>query len=292
MDLSGAYTAIATPFTDDGLDEEGLRENIRFQIAEGMDGLVPVGTTGESPTLTPEEHERVIDITVEEAKKAGKKVIAGAGSNSTAEAIRYSQHAKDIGADAALVIVPYYNKPTQEGLYQHFKTVAEEADIPIVIYNVPSRTSRNIDADTVLRLAEIDNIVAIKEAGCNMDQIAQILKDAPKDFYMLSGEDSWTYPIMAMGGHGVISVASNLVPKMVSEMVHKALDGDLPGARDIHYKLFDLYKAIFVETNPGPVKAALAMMSMPAGKLRLPLVEPSEESKEKIRDVLRELHIP
>jgi 4-hydroxy-tetrahydrodipicolinate synthase len=291
MDLSGAYTAIVTPFKAGALDEEGLRQNIRFQIAEGIDGLVPVGTTGESPTLTPEEHERVIDITVEEAKKAGKKVIAGAGSNSTAEAIHYTQHAKDIGADAALVIVPYYNKPSQEGIYQHFKAVAEAVDIPIVVYNVPSRTGKNVDADTVLRLAEIENIAAIKEAGCDMDQICKILRDAPDDFYMLSGEDSWTFPMMALGAHGAISVASNIAPRMVSDMIHKALDGDFAGARDLNYKLFDLCKVIFVETNPTPVKTAFEMLGRPAGKPRLPLVEPTEASKAKIRKVLEELKL-
>ena len=291
MDFSGAYTAIVTPFKDGKLDEEGLRSNIRFQIAEGIDGLVPVGTTGESPTLTPEEHERVIDITVEEAKKAGKKVIAGAGSNSTAEAIRYTHHAKEIGADAALVIVPYYNKPTQEGLYQHFKAVAEAVDIPIVIYNVPSRTGRNIDADTVLRLAKIDNIVAIKEAGCDMDQIMKILRDAPEGFQMLSGEDSWTFAMMALGAHGTVSVASNIAPKMVSDMVHMALNGDWKGAKKLHYKLLDLSKVIFVETNPSPVKAAFDMLGRPAGTPRLPLVEPTEASKAKIRKVLESLEL-
>jgi 4-hydroxy-tetrahydrodipicolinate synthase len=291
MDLSGAYTAIVTPFKDGELDEEGLRSNIQEQIANGIDGLVPVGTTGESPTLTPEEHEKVIDITVEEAKKARKKVIAGAGSNSTAEAIRYTKHAKDIGADAALVIVPYYNKPTQEGIYQHFKAVAEAVDIPIVVYNVPSRTGKNVDADTVIRLAQIPNIVAIKEAGCDMEQIMRILRDAPEGFQMLSGEDSWTYAMMALGAHGAISVASNIAPKMVSDMIHNALDGNWEEAKKLHYKLLDLSKVIFVETNPTPVKAAFDMLGKPAGSPRLPLVEPSDESKSKIKKVLEELEL-
>jgi 4-hydroxy-tetrahydrodipicolinate synthase len=290
MDLSGAFTAIATPFKDGKLDEDGLRRNVQFQIDQGIDGLLPVGTTGESPTLSREEHEKVIDITIEEAK--GKvKVIAGACSNSTQESIQYAEHAREMGADAALVIVPYYNKPTQEGLYQHFKAIAEAVDIPQVVYNVPSRTVRNIDANTMLRLTKFDNIVAIKEAGCDMDQIANILKGAPDDFKVLSGEDSWTYAMMAMGGHGVISVASNLAPKMVTDMVHHALDGNFAEARDLHYKLFDFFKVIFIETNPSPVKYGLELMGMPSGKTRLPLVEPRDASKAKIKEVMQDLEL-
>jgi 4-hydroxy-tetrahydrodipicolinate synthase len=287
MDLSGAYTALVTPFDENGeLDEEGLRNNIRFQIAEGIDGLVPVGTTGESPTLTPEEHEQVIDITVEEAK--GKaKVIAGACSNNTKESIRYAQHAKEVGADAALVIVPYYNKPTQEGVYQHFKAIAEAVDIPLVLYNVPSRTGRNMEAETTIKLSKIKNIVAVKEASCNLEQIMKILRDAPDDFIVTSGEDSWTYAMMSLGGHGCISVSSNIAPKGISDMVHSFFDVDIEKAKQLHYKYLDLNKAIFVETNPGPIKAAMEMMGMPSGKPRLPLVEPTASSKDQIKTVLQ-----
>jgi 4-hydroxy-tetrahydrodipicolinate synthase len=291
MDLSGAYTALVTPFSkNDELDEGGFRRNIAFQIKEGIDGLVPVGTTGESPTLTPEEHERVVDIAVEAAK--GKvKVIAGAGSNNTKEAVRYTRHAEEAGADAALLISPYYNKPTQEGLYQHFKKVAEEVNIPIILYNVPSRTGRNIDAETTLRLSKIDNIVGIKEASCNLEQIMAIIQNKPEDFTVLSGEDSWTYAMMALGCSGVISVASNVAPALVVEMVHKSLERDFEASRELHYKLCGLFKVIFVETNPSPIKAAMEMMGMAAGKPRLPLVPVSEENKAKIRKVLAELDL-
>ena len=289
MDLSGAYTAIVTPFNEDGsLDEDGLRKNIRFQIAEGIDGLVPVGTTGESPTLSPEEHEQVIDITVGEAK--GKaKVIAGAGSNNTKEAIRYTKHAKEAGADAALLISPYYNKPTQEGLYQHYKAIAEAVEIPQIVYNVPSRTGRNVEAETTLRLSKLKNVVGVKEASCNLEQIMRILREVPEDFIVLSGEDSWTYPILSLGGHGAISVSSNVAPKGLVEMIHQYFDGHIEESKQLHYKYFDLNKVIFVETNPGPIKVAMGMMGMPAGKPRLPLVEPSGESKAKIRKVLTQL---
>lgn len=291
MDFCGTYTAIVTPFDSEGnLDEEGLRKNIRFQISEGITGIVPVGTTGESPTLTPEEHEQVIDIAVEEAK--GKvKVIAGSGSNNTKEAIRYTAHAKEAGADAALLISPYYNKPTQEGLYQHYKQIAESVDIPQIIYNVPSRTGKNVDAETVIRLTKFKNIVGVKEAGCDLEQIMRILRDVPDDFNVLSGEDSWTYSMLALGGHGVISVASNLVPKGVSDMVSLFLKGDIEGSKQLHYKYLDLFDVIFVETNPTPVKSAMNMLGMAAGSTRLPLVEPLAQSKEKIERVLRELKL-
>lgn len=291
MDFSGAYTAIVTPFDkSDNLDEEGLRNNIQFQIKEGIDGIVPVGTTGESPTLSPEEHERVIDIAVEAAK--GKvKVVAGAGSNSTKEAIHYTKYAKEAGADAVLLVSPYYNKPTPEGMYQHFKTIAETVDIPQILYNVPGRTGKNLDADTTLKLSKIKNIVGIKEASCDLEQIMRIIKSAPPGFIVLSGEDSWTYPMMVLGARGVISVASNIAPNMVSDMVHQLLAGKHNSSRILHYKLYDLFKVIFVESNPAPIKAAMEMMGMPAGKPRLPLVEPTDASKEKIRKVMQELKL-
>ncbi len=291
MDFSGAYTAIVTPFGEDGsLDEDGLRNNIKFQIAEGIDGLVPVGTTGESPTLSPEEHERVVDITVEEAEGEAK-VIAGAGSNNTKEAIRYTKHAKEAGADAVLLISPYYNKPTQEGLYQHYRRIAEAVDIPQIVYNVPSRTGRNVEAETTLRLSKLKNVAGVKEASCDLEQIMRILRDAPEDFVVLSGEDSWTYPILSLGGHGAISVSSNVIPKGLRKMIHNHFDGHIEESKQLHYKYLDLNKVIFVETNPGPIKAAMEMMGMPSGKPRLPLVEPGRESKDRIGEVLQNLNL-
>lgn len=291
MDFSGAYTAIVTPFNADGsIDEEGLIKNIKFQIKEGIDGIIPVGTTGESPTVTEKEHEHIIDIAVEAAK--GKiKVIPGTGSNSTTEAIHYTKYAKDAGADAALIVSPYYNKPTPEGMYQHFKAIAEAVDIPQILYNVPGRTGKNIDAETTLRLSKVKNIVGIKEASCDLEQIMKILKDAPKEFTVLSGEDSWTFAMMCLGAKGVISVASNVAPRAYSDMVHAYLEGNMNKARELHYKYYDLSKVIFCETSPGPIKAAMEMMGMPSGKPRLPLVEPMPASKEKVRKVLQELKL-
>ena len=288
-DFSGAYTALVTPFDEDNnVDEEGLKKNIKFQIKEGIEGLVPVGTTGESPTLTPEEHELVINITVEEAK--GKAtVIAGTGSNNTLEAIHYTKFAEEAGADAALIITPYYNKPTQEGLYQHYKKIAEETKIPIVIYNVPSRTGKNIDASTIIRLTEFEDIIGVKEASCNLDQIMAIIRDMPEDFIVLSGEDSWTYSMLGLGAEGTISVASNVAPGPVTEMVHKYLEGNIEASRKLHYKYLELFKVIFVETNPTPIKEAMAMMGFAAGNPRLPLVSVSEDSKIKIEKVLVDL---
>ncbi|MBN2518293.1 MAG: 4-hydroxy-tetrahydrodipicolinate synthase [Candidatus Altiarchaeota archaeon] len=289
LDFSGAYTALVTPFDEaNSIDEKGLVKNIKFQLDRGIDGLVPVGTTGESPTLTPEEHELLIEITVKHAK--GKaRVIAGTGSNNTQEAVHYTKFAEEAGADAALVITPYYNKPTQEGLYQHYKKLSEEVDIPIIIYNVPSRTGRNIDAATVLKLAEFDNIVGVKEASCNMDQIMEIIRKAPEGFTMLSGEDSWTYAMLCLGAHGVISVASNVAPDAVAEMTHKYLEGNVDASRNIHYKYLDLFGVIFIETNPSPIKEAMNMMGLAAGKPRLPLVQINEKSKIQLEKVLLDL---
>ncbi len=291
MDFSGAYTAIITPFDENGdIDEAGFKENIKFQIKEGIDGIIPVGTTGESPTVTEKEHEHIIDMAVEAAK--GKiKVIAGTGSNSTDEAVHYTRYAKEAGVDAVLLVSPYYNKPTPEGMYQHFKTIAEAVDIPQILYNVPGRTGKNVDAETTLRLSKVKNIIGIKEASCDLEQIMKILKHAPPEFTVLSGEDSWTFAMMCLGAKGVISVASNVAPGMVSEMVHRYMDDEVAEAKKLHYKLYDLFKVIFVESNPGPIKAAMEMMKMPAGKPRLPLVEPTDANKEKIRKVLQELKL-
>ncbi len=280
-----------TPFDRQGnLDEEGLRRLVRFQIEEGIDGLVPVGTTGECATLSYEEHERVIEIVVEEAK-GRVPVIAGTGSNSTREALMLTQFAKEVKADAALLVVPYYNRPPQEGMYRHFKEVAEKVDLPQILYNVPSRTGVNLLPQTVARLAEVRNIVGIKEAS-TVDQVSEIIElTRGKDFVVFSGNDNQTLPILALGGVGVISVASNVAPKLVAEMVRAFRRGDLEGARELHYRLSPLFKALFLETNPAPVKAALEMMDLPAGAPRLPLTEVSQQTREVLRKVLIDLRI-
>jgi 4-hydroxy-tetrahydrodipicolinate synthase len=284
--FEGAYTALVTPFDRQGnLDEEGLRRLVRFQIEEGIDGLVPVGTTGECATLSYEEHERVIEIVVEEAK-GRVPVIAGTGSNSTREALMLTRFAKEAKADAALLVVPYYNRPTQEGMYRHFKELAEKVDLPQILYNIPSRTGVNLLPQTVARLAEVKNIVGIKEAS-TVDQVSEIIElTRGKDFVVFSGNDNQTLPILSLGGVGVISVASNVAPKLVAEMVRAFRRGDLEGARELHYRLSPLFKALFLETNPAPVKAALEMMSLPAGAPRLPLVEVSQQTQETLRKVL------
>ena len=290
MMFQGAYTAMVTPFDRDGkLDEEGLRANVKFQIERGIHGLVPVGTTGECATLSYDEHNRVTEVTVDAAK--GKvPVLAGTGSNSTWEAIMLTKHAKEVGADGALIVVPYYNKPTQAGLYQHYKKIAEEVDLPQVIYNIPSRTGVNMEPETVAKLAELKNVVGIKEASLNLGQIMRIIDlTRGKDFVVISGEDSWTLAILGLGGAGVISVTSNLVPDRMAKLVDTFMDGDLETARRIHFELMPLFKAMFIETNPGPVKAAMEMMGMAAGKPRLPLVEVGPENREKLRKVLVEL---
>ena len=290
MTFQGAYTAMVTPFDRDGkVDEEGLRANVKFQIERGIHGLVPVGTTGECATLSYDEHNRVTEVTVDAAK--GKvPVLAGTGSNSTWEAIMLTKHAKEVGADGALIVVPYYNKPTQEGLYQHYKKIAEEVDLPQVIYNIPSRTGVNMEPETVARLAELENVVGIKEASLNLGQIMRVIDlTRDKDFVVLSGEDSWTISILGLGGTGVISVTSNLVPDRMAKLVDTFMGGDLETARRIQFELMPLFKAMFIETNPGPVKAAMNMMGMAAGKPRLPLVEVGPENQEKLRRVLVEL---
>lgn len=289
MKIDGLYTAIVTPFgKNNELDEEGLRENIRFQIENKVAGIVPVGTTGESATLSEKEHKKVIDIAVDECR--GKiAVFAGTGSNNTTEAIEYTRYAKDAGADAALMITPYYNKPTQEGVYQHYKKIAEEVDIPIILYTVPGRTMVNIEPETTKRLSEIKNIVGIKDACGSLDQVTREIALCGKDFTILSGEDSLNYPIMCLGGKGAISVVSNVAPRQMGELVAAALKGNHKKAMEMHYQLYPLCKILFIETNPSPVKAAMEMMGLAAGDPRLPLVPVKKESEEKIRATLKEL---
>src|SRR2546421_2114451 len=289
--LRGCATALVTPFKQGGeIDEERLRSLIEYQIQGGVRLLVPCGTTGESVTMSDEENERVIKITIETAKGRAR-VIAGAGTNSTANTIKKARFARDAGADAVLVVAPYYNKPTQAGLDAHFRAVAEAVpDTPIVLYNVPGRTSSNIAAQTTLKLArEVENIAAVKEASGNFSQIMEILRARPENFRVLSGDDAITLPMIALGADGLISVASNEAPVLMSEMVEAALEGNWKLARDRHYRLLPLMEVNFIETSPGPVKAALALMGLIEENFRLPLVPVTEETREKVRAVVEEL---
>lgn len=291
--LSGCATALVTPFTASGsVDVDRLRALVEYQIGGGIRLLVPCGTTGESATMTDEEDQLVIKTTVDVARDRAK-VIAGTGSNSTAAAIEYSQTARDLGADAVLSVAPYYNKPTQEGLYAHFRAVAESVpDVPVVIYNVPGRTSSNISAETTVKLArDVENIVAVKEASGNLSQIMEIIRNRPKGFRVLSGDDSFTLAIIALGGEGLISVASNEIPELMSRLIDFALAGNWNEARALHYRLLPLLEANFIESSPGPVKAAMAMMDLIEENFRLPLVPIQEKSRARLREVLVEVGV-
>jgi len=279
-----------TPFKENGeLDEDGIRELVAMQEREGVDAIVPCGTTGESATLSHKEHLRVIQIVMETKKRA--KIIAGAGSNATHEAIHLTKGAKDLGVDAVLSISPYYNKPTQKGLYRHYEAIAKAVDIPIIVYNVPGRTGCNILPSTIKKMSDIPNIVGVKEASGNMDQIMQIIRDVPPSFDVLSGDDGLTFPLMAAGCKGVISVASNVAPRMVSDMVHHMLKGELVQARELHYKLMPLFKNLFLETNPIPVKTAMRMMKRPSGVFRLPLCDMEPANAEILRATLADMKL-
>lgn len=284
--LRGSLVAIVTPFKNDEVDEKALRDLIEFQIENGTNGIVPCGTTGESATLSHEEHKRVIEITID-AAKGRVPVIAGTGSNSTEEAIRLTRHAKDAGADAALMISPYYNKPTQEGLYLHFKKVAKEVDIPIILYNVPGRTGSNMLPETVGGLSEIDNIVGIKEASGSLQQISDVIALCKPDFTLLSGDDFIVLPILSVGGKGVISVTANVAPKDMADLITAFEKGDLKKAMELHYCLRPLNEAMFYETNPIPVKKALALMGKIGDEIRLPLSPMSEKNTERLKAVLK-----
>jgi 4-hydroxy-tetrahydrodipicolinate synthase len=288
--FKGSYTAIVTPFAKDKkVDVKALERLVEDQIAGGINGIVPCGTTGETPTLSDEERDLVIGTTVKVAK-GRVPVIAGTGSNSTAHTVHYTKRAKELGADAALVVVPYYNKPSQEGMYQHFMTVAKESGLPVMLYNVPGRTGADMLADTVVRLqADEAKIVAIKEACGSTDRVAEVRARARKDFTILSGDDSLTLPMMAVGADGVVSVASNVVPAKVAQMVKAALDGDYQKARALHLQLRELFTALFVESNPMPAKAALASMGKMENELRLPLVSASEKTAQLMKTVLAKL---
>jgi 4-hydroxy-tetrahydrodipicolinate synthase len=289
--MRGCATALVTPFKSDGaIDEDRLRSLVDRQINGGVRLLVPCGTTGESATMTETEDATVIGLTVEIAR-GGARVIAGTGSNSTASAIEYSQRARDLGADAVLQVAPWYNKPTQEGLYAHFRAVAQAIPkTPIMLYNVPGRTSSNIAAPTVLRLArDCENIVAIKEASGNLAQIMEILRARPDNFSVLSGDDAVTLPLIALGAEGIVSVASNEIPDLMSRMTELALAGNWSEARALHYRLLPLMEVNFIESSPGPVKAAMAMMGLLEENFRLPLVPIQESNRAKIREVIAEL---
>ena len=283
--FSGTFTALITPFKNDRVDEAAFARQIKAQVDAGVTGIVPVGTTGESPTLSHEEHRRVIEVAVALARGTGVKVIAGTGSNSTAEAIELTAHAKASGADAALLVNPYYNKPTQEGLVRHFTAIARQVDIPIVLYNIPGRTNVTMTVSTMKRLTiECKNIVAVKDAAGNLDMTSEAVGAG---LTVLSGDDSLTLPMMAVGAKGVVSVASNIVPEMVVSLVKLAAAGDFSGARTIHQKLFALCRALFIETNPIPIKAAMQMVGRDSGELRLPLCEIAESNRAVVRAALQ-----
>lgn len=284
--LEGAITAIVTPFKKGQVDEKAYRELIEFGIKGGIHGIVPCGTTGESATLSHAEHKKVVEICIDQVKKR-LPVIAGTGSNNTAEALELTKHAQQAGADYALMITPYYNKPTQEGLYQHYKTIAGKTKIPIVVYNVPSRTSVNLLPETMARLAGIRNIVAIKEASGDLKQVAKILELCGDKITVLSGDDFTVLPLLAIGGKGVISVVSNVAPQDMAGLCNAFFKGDLEGARKLHFKMWPLMEAMFYETNPAPAKTALKMMGKITGEVRQPLCPLSPPNQEKLRQVLQ-----
>ncbi|MER3525092.1 MAG: 4-hydroxy-tetrahydrodipicolinate synthase [Ignavibacteria bacterium] len=288
----GTATALVTPFKGDGsVDEAALRELVRMQLKANVEALVPVGSTGEGATLTDEEQARVIEIVVEEVN-GRVPVIGGASSNATAKAIALAKQVKTCGADAVLSVAPYYNKPTQEGIFRHFAAIAEAVAMPVVLYNVPGRTSSNIEASTALRLAEqVEYIAGVKEASANVGQIMEILHHRPQGFGVWSGDDNLTLPLIALGADGVISVVANEIPKLFSDLVRFALKGQFERARGLHYKLLHLMNVNFIESNPIPVKAAMAMMGWIEEQYRLPLVHPSDASREKIEKCLKELRL-
>jgi 4-hydroxy-tetrahydrodipicolinate synthase len=279
--------ALVTPFRGGKVDEKALKELVEFHIKNGTSALVPCGTTGESATLSYAEHDRVIELTIEFAK--GRiPVIAGTGSNSTDEAIALTKHAKHAGAAASLQVSPYYNRPTQKGLYLHFKAIAEAVDIPIILYNIASRTGVNIEPETFAKLAGIKNIIGVKEASGSLEQMARIRNLCPKEFLLISGDDALTLPVMAIGGVGIISVVANIIPRDVAEMCAAFEKGDVAKAQALHYKMLPLVKAMFVETNPIPVKTAMGLKKMCDPEMRLPLCEMLPENKERLVKAMKE----
>ncbi len=288
MELKGTYTALVTPFKDGEVDYEGLKENIRYQIKEGITGILVLGTTGETPTLTDKEKEEIIRVAVAEAK--GKvKVMVGTGTNSTEHSIENTRLAKKLGADCVLIVTPYYNKPTNEGIFRHFKAVNDAVDIPIVVYNIQGRTGRNIETPVLQRISELKNVIGVKEASGSIDQMGEVVNQiAMKNprFSVMSGDDSMTLPLIAVGGKGVISVVSNLVPGRLVEMVNAGLEGDFEKARALHHELLPFFKGAFIETNPIPIKEAMNLCGMAAGGYRLPMCEMMSQNKEKLKSIL------
>jgi 4-hydroxy-tetrahydrodipicolinate synthase len=285
--FSGSLVALITPFKNGGIDEKGFQDFVAWQIKEGTDGLVPCGTTGESPTLSHEEHKRVVELCVEVAKGTGVPVIAGTGSNSTAEAIDFTQHAKKAGADACLVVTPYYNKPTQEGLYQHFKAINDAVELPTLIYNIPPRSVVDMSMDTMARLAsDCKNIVGVKDATYDMARVTLTRLKIGKEFCQLSGEDASAIGFLAQGGHGCISVTANIAPRLCAEMHDAWKARDLDKVFEIQDRLMPLHKAIFVETSPSPVKYGAELLGKSDGRVRLPLVGPGESTRKQVRDAM------
>lgn len=285
--FKGSMVALVTPFKDGKVDEEKLKELVEFHIKNGTSSILTCGTTGESPTLNYEEHNHVTEVCVETAD--GRiPIIAGTGSNSTAEAISITHHASKAGADAALIVTPYYNKPTQEGLYLHFKEIAGSVDIPIILYNIPGRTARNIETETIVRLAkDCKNIIGVKEASGSIDQMQDVISKCPKDFILLSGDDALTLPILTIGGVGVISVIANFLPAETALLIKLFNEGKIDEARTLHYKLLPVIKAMFIETNPSPVKKAMELLGLCSGTLRLPLCEVKESTTKAIKEALK-----
>ncbi len=289
--LRGSIVALVTPLTAEGrVDHAALKNLVEFQIANGTDAISPCGTTGEAPTLSVEEYAAVVE-TVVKTVRGRVPVIAGAGSNATAKAIELSKIAAELGADGVLSVGPYYNKPTQEGFYQHFKAIAEAVPIPILVYNVPGRTGSNIEPRTLMRLAQIENIFGVKEASANLPQMMEILREKPENLRVYSGDDAFTLALIACGGDGVVSVAANEIPRQMKQLCDAALRGDFATARAIHYKYLPLMNANFIESNPIPVKCALALMGMIEERYRLPLVPMREDTRQKLRAILEELDL-
>ncbi len=295
--LQGAFTAMVTPMNPDGsVDYDGLRKNVKFQLQQGIDGLVPLGTTAETPTLDEDEEDEIIKVVFEEVrafeKSTGKKIplVLGAGSNNTRDAVKYCQRAKKAGADAALVVTPYYNKPSKEGIFRHFEACSK-VGIPILVYNIQGRTGTNIPTDVLKRIADLPNICGVKEASGNINQMMEVIqqvKSAHPDFAVLSGDDGLTLPLISVGGDGIISVVSNLAPKAVTELANTALKGDFAEARKMHYRLLPFFKAAFVDGNPTSIKYAMNVKGLPAGTVRLPLVEVTDSAKDVIKAALTE----
>ena len=293
MDIHGTYTALVTPFKGENAEEvdyAGFAKNIRFQLENKVEGIVPLGTTGESPTLSHEEKEKIIELAVKEAR--GKAVVlVGTGSYSTKDTVESTRRAKELGADAALIVTPYYNKPTNEGIYRHFKAVSDAVNIPVIVYNIQGRTGKNIETPTLKKIAALRSIVAVKEASGNVAQMMDVITDVcpvKPEFSVMSGDDALTFPLMALGGRGVISVVSNLIPGEIKKMVDLAAKGDYVKAREMHFRLLPLFKNAFIETNPIPIKEAMGMCGMNAGKCRLPLCELMPESRKKLEETLRQ----